>query len=74
MKIRVATIFYNDKSDETTIKFCDDFSKWEPLLRADILKDAAILTEDAYETSLSDLKDDWEERRAKWLEKTSANQ
>ena len=74
MKVRVATIFYNDESDETTIKYCDDFGKWDPLLRADILRDAAYLSEHMYDHYLSYLKADWEERRAKWLEKTSANQ
>lgn len=48
MKHRVATIFYNDTKDETTVKFADDYDSYDSLLRADIMSDAVFLVDKAY--------------------------
>lgn len=60
MKFKIATILYNDATDETTITFGQNYKEFGSLLRADVMKDALHLVESEYNKSVDDLHKSWE--------------
>lgn len=74
MKYRVATIYYNDSTDETTIKFADDYYAWDALLRADIIGDANGIIDGFYTEAVNILhKEGIENRKAALKRKKEEN-
>lgn len=63
MKYRIATIFYNVSTDDTTIKMSEGYEEMYPLLRADIMQDCIGLFTEEYGIASDALGQEWEERR-----------
>lgn len=57
--MRVGTVYYNFDTDQTTIKWSDDFMTQDTLLRADVLRDLSGMAEKAYDDAVEDWKEEY---------------
>jgi hypothetical protein len=53
--MRVGTVYYNENTDETTIKWSDVFTEQDWLLRADVAKDLMHLTQQKYDSLIDNM-------------------
>jgi hypothetical protein len=49
MKTRIATVYFNENLDKTTIEWSDNFTGERWVLKMDVLKDTAMIVEKAYQ-------------------------
>jgi hypothetical protein len=63
--MRAFTIYYNERSDDTKIKYSDAFDYADWIMKADILKDTINMLEDLYDDILIKAKENYEQENAR---------
>jgi hypothetical protein len=53
--MRVGTVYYNENTDQTTIKWSEAFTEQDWLLRADVAKDLMYLTQRKYDSLVDNM-------------------